>query len=65
MNKDIFVWKMKQMVGDVKAEWADLTDDDLAGVTNRDQLEGKIQEKYGHAKEEVSNKIDAFEKKYM
>lgn len=56
---------MKQMVGDVKAEWADLTDDDLAGVTNRDQLEGKIQEKYGHAKEEVSNKIDAFEKKYM
>lgn len=65
MNKDIFVWKMKQLAWDIKAEWSDLTDGEINGISNKEQLEGLIQEKYGLAKEEVSNKVAEFEKKYL
>lgn len=65
MNKDIFVWKMKQLAWNIKAEWADLTDIELEGISNQEQFEGLIQEKYGLAKEEVSKKIDEFQKKYL
>ena len=41
----------KQMKGRVKEKWGKLTDDDLTAIAGRrDQLEGKIQERYGYAK---------------
>jgi len=49
----------------VKAEWADLTDVELDGISNQEQLEGLLQEKYGLAKEEVSKKMNEFQKKYL
>ena len=38
----------KQVKGQVKEKWGKLTDDDLSTINGqRDQLEGKIQERYG------------------
>jgi len=65
MNKDIFMWKIKQMVWDIKEKWADLTDDDLKGVDNKDQLVWKIQERYWHAKEDVEKEVNDFADKLM
>jgi uncharacterized protein YjbJ (UPF0337 family) len=45
--------------GKVKEKWGKLTDDDLNVIDGRrDQLEGKIQERYGHAKDQVRKDID-------
>jgi len=35
-----------------------LTDDDLTSINRRDQLEGKIQERYGLAKDQAKKEID-------
>jgi uncharacterized protein YjbJ (UPF0337 family) len=41
----------KQVKGKVKEKWGQLTDDDLDVINGRrDQLEGKIQQRYGLAK---------------
>jgi uncharacterized protein YjbJ (UPF0337 family) len=43
----------------VKEKWGKLTDGDLAAINgNREQLEGKIQERYGHAKDVVKKEVD-------
>ncbi len=50
-------WKQGQ--GMVKQKWGQLTDDDLAAVNGRrEQLEGKIQERYGLAKDRVRKEVD-------
>jgi uncharacterized protein YjbJ (UPF0337 family) len=49
----------KQFTGKVKEKWGKLTDDDLTAINGRrDQLEGKIQERYGYAKDQVRREID-------
>ncbi len=65
MSGDIFAGKMKQILGNIRAEFSDLTETDLENVENRTQLEGVIQEKYGLAKEEAAKKLDEFAKKHM
>jgi len=51
----------KQFGGRVKEKWGKLTDDDLAVINGRrDQLEGKIQERYGIAKDQVRSDIDSW-----
>ena len=51
----------KQFGGRVKEKWGKLTDDDLAVINGRrDQLEGKIQERYGIAKDQVRSDIDTW-----
>jgi uncharacterized protein YjbJ (UPF0337 family) len=48
----------KQFTGKVK-EKGKLTDDDLTAINGqRDQLEGKIQERYGYAKDQVRREVD-------
>ncbi len=48
MNKDTFEGNWKQFKGKVKEEWGKLTDDDLDIVEGqRDQLAGRLQERYG------------------
>ncbi len=45
--------------GKVKEKWGKLTGDDLAQIKGkREQLEGKIQERYGHAEDQVKNEVD-------
>lgn len=49
----------KQLMGDAKRRWGKLTDDDLAVAEgDRERLVGKIQERYGVAKEEAERQVD-------
>lgn len=49
----------KQVKGKVKAQWGRLTDDDLDIIEGRrEQLEGRIQERYGIAKDQVRKDVD-------
>jgi uncharacterized protein YjbJ (UPF0337 family) len=51
----------KQVKGTVKQKWGQLTDDDLTAINGkRDQLEGKIQERYGIAKDQARKDVDAW-----
>lgn len=63
MNWDQIKGKWTQYKGKAKEQWGNLTDDDLTKVEgNRDQLVGKIQEKYGVAKDEAERQIDEWSK---
>ncbi len=58
MNADIFKGKWKQLRGDVKKWWGDLTDDDLDRIAGeRDKLVGRIQERYGYAREQAEAEV--------
>lgn len=47
------------MKGKIKQQWGQLTDNDLAQINGRrDQLEGKIQQRYGRAKDRVRKDVD-------
>ena len=51
--------KWKQFSGQVKKKWGNLSDDELMQVNGRrDILVGKIQERYGVAREEANKQID-------
>jgi uncharacterized protein YjbJ (UPF0337 family) len=64
MNWDRIEGNWKQVVGKVKAQWGKLTDDDLDVVAGRrEQLAGRIQERYGIAKDEVEKQISDWELK--
>jgi uncharacterized protein YjbJ (UPF0337 family) len=44
----------KEVKGKVKEKWGKLTDDDLTAIDGqRDQLEGRLQERYGYAKDQA------------
>ncbi|KXX66433.1 CsbD family protein [Marichromatium gracile] len=63
MNWNEVKGKWTEMKGQVKARWADLTDDDLLAIEGeRDKLVGKIQERYGLAKEEAERQVEEYEK---
>jgi len=45
--------------GKIKQQWGQLTDNDLAQINGRrDQLEGKIQQRYGLTKDRVRKDVD-------
>jgi uncharacterized protein YjbJ (UPF0337 family) len=59
MNWDRIEGNWKQFTGKVKEKWGDLTDDDLTPINGRrDQLEGKLQERYGYTKDQVKKEVD-------
>ena len=65
MNWDQVEGKWKQAGGKVKEKWGKLTDDDLQVIAGkRDQLIGKIQERYGIAKEDAARQGDEFSRTY-
>jgi uncharacterized protein YjbJ (UPF0337 family) len=58
-NWDQVGGKWKQFSGDVKKKWGKLTDDELLQVNgDREILVGKLQERYGIAKDEANKQID-------
>ena len=64
MNWDRIQGSWKQVTGQAKEQWGKLTDDDLDVVGGRrDQLAGKIQERYGVAKEDAEKQIGEWERK--
>ena len=63
MNWDKIEGNWKQATGKAKEQWGKLTDDDLVVVAGRrDQLSGKIQERYGVAKDEAERQLAAWER---
>ncbi|KJS18588.1 MAG: hypothetical protein VR78_04685 [Hoeflea sp. BRH_c9] len=59
MNWDIVEGKWKEFKGKAKAQWGELTDDDLDVVEGRrDELAGKIQARYGKTRDEAEREID-------
>ncbi|MGA0610924.1 CsbD family protein [Caldimonas sp. KR1-144] len=62
MNWDRIEGNWKQLKGKALEQWGRLTNDDLDVVAGRrDLLAGKIQERYGVAKDEAERQISAWE----
>ena len=59
MNWDQIGGKWKELKGQAKVKWGELTDDELdIAEGHRDQLAGRLQQKYGIAKEEAERQVD-------
>ena len=51
----------KQFSGQVKEKWGKLTDDDLTVINGKqEQLVGRIQERYGIAKDEAEKQVNSW-----
>ncbi|MEO7062512.1 MAG: CsbD family protein [Dokdonella sp.] len=62
MNDDKIKGQWKQLAGKLKAKWGKLTDDDLkVAEGNSEYLAGKIQERYGVARDEAHKQIKEFD----
>ena len=65
MNWDRVEGNWKQMKGAVKEKWGKLTDDDLTLANGkREALVGKLQERYGIAKDEAEKQLNAWMENY-
>lgn len=61
MNWDQVAGKWKQYKGQAKEKWGKMTDDDLDVIDRRrQQLVGKIQERYGLARDAAESQADEF-----
>lgn len=59
MNWDRIEGKWAQMKGSVKQQWGKLTDDDLDYIAgSREKLVGRLQERYGIAKDAANESAD-------
>ena len=59
MNWTRIEGKWEQLKGEAKSKWGKLTDDDLNVINGRrDQLEGKLQQRYGIAKDQIRKDIN-------
>ena len=59
MNWDQLEGKWKQVKGSVRTRWGKLTDDDIDVIGGqKDQLVGKIQERYGIQKDEAQRQVE-------
>lgn len=65
LNSDIFQGKFKELTGEIKKKWGELTDDELQRTKgNLESLTGLIQQKYGIAKEKASEEISGLFERY-
>jgi uncharacterized protein YjbJ (UPF0337 family) len=61
VNSDTMQGNWRQLKGKVKEQWGKLTDDDLTYLEGKqDQLAGRIQERYGIAREEAERQVREF-----
>jgi uncharacterized protein YjbJ (UPF0337 family) len=61
VNEDKIKGQWKQVAGKAKAKWGKLTDDDLKVVEgNSEYLAGKVQERYGIARDEAEKQVKEF-----
>lgn len=59
MNWDRIEGNWKEMKGRVKQQWGELTDDDLTVMSGkREELAGRLQQRYGYAKDRAEREID-------
>jgi uncharacterized protein YjbJ (UPF0337 family) len=63
MNDDIIKGKWSQLHGKLKTKWSKLTDDDVGQTDgHREYLVGKVQERYGIAKDVAAEQVAQFER---
>ena len=63
MNEDRIQDKWKQLTGTIKEKWGKLTDDDLqVAEGNAEYLTGKVQERYGMARDAAREQVREFER---
>ena len=63
MNEDKIKGQWKQLKGKLKTRWGKLTDDDLTIADgSTEYLAGKLQERYGIARDEAKKQISEFDK---
>ena len=61
MNADVIKGQWHQLKGRVKSKWGKLTDDDLDRVSgDAESLIGRIQERYGYARDQAKREVDDF-----
>ena len=61
MNRDQIAGNWQQVKGRIKEKWGQLTDDDMTEIEGRaDVMAGKIQERYGIAREEAERQVEDF-----
>ena len=59
MNSDQIEGQWKVLKGKIKQRWSRLTDDDLAQINGkREELVGRIQARYGLARERVERDLN-------
>ncbi|HXV24822.1 MAG TPA: CsbD family protein [Alphaproteobacteria bacterium] len=62
MNWDQARGNWNQVKGEVKKQWGKLTDDDFTQINGeRDKLVGRIQERYGYAKDQAEREVREWE----
>ena len=65
MNKDIIAGKWTQLKGTLKEKWGNLTDDDIdVAEGNAQYLAGKLQERYGWAKDRAESEVKDFSERW-
>lgn len=65
MNKDIIQGKWKEIKGDLRKAWGNITDDEWEKTKgDATAIAGIVQQKYGLAKEEASKKVGGVFAKY-
>lgn len=63
MNWDQVEGKWKQLKGDIRQQWGKLTDDDLEYMAgSKDKFVGRLQERYGVARDEAQKQADEWMK---
>lgn len=61
MNWDIIQGKWREFQGEARKNWGKITDNDWEQIAgNRDMLAGKLQARYGWARNDAEKKIDDF-----
>ena len=65
VSRDQLEGKWHQTKGSIRAHWGDLTDDEIEQIDgNREIMVGKIQEKYGVAREEAERQVEEWRKSH-
>jgi uncharacterized protein YjbJ (UPF0337 family) len=61
MNWDQVKGNWKQMQGEAQKQWGKLTNDDLTQIEGeRTKLAGRLEARYGYAKDRANKEIDAW-----
>ena len=61
MNEDTLKGQWTRLKGVVREQWGKLTNDDIDQIQGRtEQLMGKLQERYGIARDEAERQVNAW-----
>jgi uncharacterized protein YjbJ (UPF0337 family) len=61
MNWDKIAGEWREFQGKVRSKWGKLTDDDLETISGKkDQLIGRLQQRYGYQKDHAEREVDDF-----